>query len=269
MLTLIEKASIRDLLGVPMAGVPSGGHTAGYRFLGRVGQLEFYMNNLGVEEESVITGRPIGVIIASGDPSLGQTFVINTNGVPIPYTVTSTDMSNQYPRQSVLLNTINAINLANIGFWAGSSNSGDAQAGAQPLTAPPFGQIVITNKCTFDLTTSSTGANMRFFVSMNGDTYPRPAMAVKDPVTRQTTMVYGYINVCLQLRDDILNARNNLSLSSAGAKGDQGGAQFRPDELAQRVMLFRSYTRMLGDALYAGPDPSGRLGLSQSGRIKV
>jgi hypothetical protein len=269
MLTLLEKAYIRDLLTVPMAGVPTGGHVAGYRYLGRVGQLEFYMNNLGIEEESIITGRPIGLIGATNDPELNQTLTVGINGTQLSYTTQASDLTAVDPRGSVLGNLVNVINAASIGFVAGRVNFQPAYAGQPQTTAPTMGQILVTGSTPCSISVSVSDTNGIALTVINpGNTYPEPSLDLKNPDGTFRT-VYGYIPVCLQLRKDIIAARTTLALSSAGAKGDQGGAQFRPDQLAQRVQLFRFFVNALGNALYAGPDPSGRNGSARGGRVTV
>lgn len=265
MLTLIEKAYIRDLLNVPMSGVPTGGHIAGYRYLSRVGQLEFYMNNLGIEEESIISGRPIGLIVATGTVTPGQVITVSINATPATYTVQPSDLLQVDPLGTVLANIVNAINALGIGFYAGRVNYTEGQAGQPLTTAPVIGQLLVTGSqtCTLAITLQGNGVNL--YVALQGNTYPEPSLDTK--VNGATVTKYGYIPVCLQLRKDIISARTNLSLASAGAKGDQGGATFRPSELADRVELFRYFTTALGNALLAGPDPTGRGG--GGGRVRV
>ena len=267
MLTLIEKSYVRDLLTVPMSGVPTGGHTSGYRYLGRVGQLEFYMNNLGIEEESIITGRPIGLIVATGDPSLGQVLTVNVNGSPASYVTQVSDLSAYDPRGTVLAQLVTAINAMGNGYVSGRVNFQPSQAGQPFTTSPTIGQLMVTGKntCSLSVMTSPGGVNLA--VAMDGNSYPEPSLDIRDRNTGTTSAIHGYIPVCLQLRKDIISARVNLSLLSAGAKGDQGGATFRPSEIADRVELFRYFTGMLGNALYAGPDPTGRGGTG--GRVRV
>lgn len=267
MLTLIEKAYIRDLLTVPMAGVPTGGHTSGYRYLGRVGQLEQYMNNLGIEEESVITGRPIGLILATGDPLLGQTLTVNVNGAPVAYTITALDLTSYDPRGTVLASVVNGINALGNGYFSGRVNFQPSEAGQPYTTSPVLGQLMVTGKNACSLSVNVTPGGINLTVLMDGNTYPEPSLDLRDRNTGITSSIHGYIPVCLQLRKDIISARLNLSLISAGAKGDQGGATFRPSEISDRVELFRYFTAMLGNALYAGPDPTGRG--SSGGRVRV
>jgi hypothetical protein len=269
MLTLIEKAYIRDLLTVPMSGVPTGGHVAGYRYLSRVGQLEFYMNNLGIEEESIITGRPIGLIVATGTPELSQVLTVGIDGQQILYTTQMSDLLATDPRGAVMAGLVNAINNSGNGCVAGRVNFQPPDAGQPLTTSPVFGQLLITRATAFTLTVSVSDNNgIALNVTNPGNTYPEPSLDLKQSDGTIKTL-YGYIPVCLQLRKDILSARTTLALTSAGAKGDQGGAQFRPDQLFQRVQLFRYYVNMLGNALYAGPDPSGRLGSASGGRVRV
>lgn len=261
-----------------MAGVPTGGHVAGYRYLFRVGELEYYMNNLGIEEESIISGRPICAIFANGDPTVGQTFSIIINGVPVDYTVTSQDMFKAQgvdPRQTVLLNIIGLINQANISsgpggrstVWAGSSNATNISAGTAALTAPPIGQLLLTAYSPMNVTLSQTGNGMYLSINMPGDTYLEPSLDYKD-ANHVSQTAWGYINVCMRLRKDILMSRNNLGLIQAG-KGPAGGVVFRENEIWQRVYLFRAFTAELGNLLYAGPDPTGRLASQSGGRVFI
>jgi hypothetical protein len=269
MLTLIEKAYIRDLLTVPMAGVPTGGHTAGYRYLGRVGQLEFYMNNLGIEEESIITGRPIALVGGLGNPSPGQIITAIINGIPVNYTTQDADLLAVDPRGTVLGGLVNAINAAGLGVFAGRVNFQPSYAGQPVVTSPVIGQLLITSQNTFSLSMSTSDTlGLSFNIINPANTYPEPSLDLKQS-DGTIKSIYGYIPVCLQLRKDIVSARTTLALSSAGAKGDQGGAVFRPDQIFQRVQLFRWYVNALGNALYAGPDPSGRLNSQSGGRVRI
>jgi hypothetical protein len=271
MLTRQEKVYIRDLLGVPMAGVPRGGHTSGYRFFSLVGNLEFYMNNLSVEEESVIAGRPVALVSFNNIPiTLGQVLTIRVNGFDCVYAVQQSDLDNRFPQQAVLINMVNIINQANLGPWAGTGDSPSALAGASPLTAPEYGQIAISYTKPFNVEVSQdpTVPGLVLSVQQNGDTMPEPSMVVAGKVCPDTggpLFTHGYINICLGLRNDILNSRRNLTLSSAGAKGDQGGVTFNPRQLQQLTALLNYWTDKLGGALYATGSPMGQ----PSGRITL
>lgn len=270
MLTLQEKVYIRDLLKVPMAGVPRGGHTAGYRYFSLVGNLEFYMNNLAVEEESVIAGRPMALVNFNNQPVVNQVLVVRVNGFDCVYTVLQSDVDNQFPQQSVLLNMVNQINLANLGPWAGTGQSPSTLAGASPLTAPEYGQIAISWTKPFDVEVSQSGTagGIVISVAQNGDHMPEPSMVAGVPGCQglqDSGLIHGYINICLALRNDMLNSRRSLILSSAGAKGDQGGVTFNPRQLQAQSALFNDWVAKLGSALYATATPMQ----APSGRITI
>lgn len=270
MLTRQEKVYIRDLLKVPMAGVPRGGHTSGYRFFSLVGNLEFYMNNLAVEEESVIAGRPLALVSFFNQPTvLGQSLTIFVNANPLTYLVQQSDIDSQFPQQSVLLNMVNLINSAQLGPWAGTGDSPSVLAGASPLTAPEYGQIAISWYKTFTVSVAQDpGPGLALQVEQNGDYMPEPSMIAAGKICPDTggpLYVHGYIKVCLELRNDILNARRNLQLSSAGAKGDQGGVTFNPRQLREQTALLNYWLDKLGSALYATANPMGQ----PSGRITL
>lgn len=257
MLTLLEKAYVRQHLGVPMSGVPTGGYVMGYRYLGPVGQLEYYMANLAIEEESIITGRPVALARVDGIPSVGQTLSVYIDGVPYSYTVQSPDLGGPDPRSNVMAGIVHALNNGRVGLYAASTNA--ISQGTPVRTAPPSGQLSITATRTFDVALDWTQGGLSMGLENNGDTFPTLfSIAVEDPITRAKSMVYGMIPVCNALKNDILAARRNLGLRSAGAKGDQGGVTFRPDELAVRADLYWTMTAELGNALYCGPDPTGR-----------
>lgn len=269
MLTRQEKVYIRDLLKVPMAGVPRGGHTSGYRYFSLVGNLEFYMNNLAVEEEAVIAGRPLSLVSFFNQPTvLGQSLTIIVNGNPLVYAVQQSDMDSQFPQQTVLLNMVNLINSAQLGPWAGSGDSPATLAGASPLTAPQFGQIAISWFKPFTVEVAQDpGPGLALQVEQGGDTMPEPSMIVSGKTCPDGSplRVHGYLRVCLELRNDILNGRRNLTLTSAGAKGDQGGVTFNPRQLREQSALFNYFIDKLGSALYASANPMGQ----PSGRITI
>lgn len=245
-----------------MAGVPRGGHTSGYRYFSLVGNLEFYMNNLAVEEESVIAGRPMALVSFFNPPILNQQLTILVNGNPALYVVQSSDIAQQFPQQSVLLNMVNLINSMQSGPWAGTADS--PNIGVSPLTAPEFGQISISWDRPFNVEVQqNTTVGVSLMVAQNGDHMPEPSMEVKRD--GQIKRVHGYINVLLALRNDLLAARQNLSLLSAGAKGDQGGVTFRPTELKERAALFGYFLDLLGSALYSTATPMGQ----PAGRVTV
>lgn len=245
-----------------MAGVPRGGHTSGYRYFSLVGNLEFYMNNLAVEEESVIAGRPMALVSFFNPPIVAQQLTILINGTPVEYTVQSSDVATQFPQQTVLLNTVNSINSAQLGPWAGTADS--PNIGVSPLSAPEFGQIALSWDRIFNIEVQqNTTVGVTLAVQQNGDHMPEPSMDVKRDGRMQR--VHGYINVLLALRNDLLSARQNLSLLSAGAKGDQGGVTFRPTELKERAALYGYFLDLMGSALYSGPQPMAQ----PSGRVTV
>lgn len=247
-LTFQEKVDIRRHLGVPVAGVQQSGNIL------RVGRLEYLMENLQMEEESVIAGRPYAMFQIFGNPTTGHVITIvvtpvgGTAGTPILYTVSPADAAAYYPRLSVALNAANAIVAAGQGVVAAAGQLYPNQA---PSTAPPFSQVTLTSPsmAAFTIEASSNDQNMPVTVWQPG-TYPSPSLKYMDD-NDVIKYVYGIVPICNMLENMVYGAQDNLDLTGAGSTSTQGGAQFRRDELGQREALYRrscrQLSRMFGD----------------------
>lgn len=269
MLTRLEKSYIRDLLGVPMGNTDSP--NAGYRFLGKAGQLELYLNNLYLEDECIITGRPVALVNVMTGAQLvsGQTLTLFINGQPVSYTTTDIDLADPFPRKAVVTKLVNALQASGLLFQAYSSEVVQG-APTYPNSVPTSAEVYLSCRTAFTLSYESSGTGSGFYaqVLQDGDYQPEPSLDVKLPDGTMQT-VYGYLPICLQLRKDIGNSRLNLALTQAGSESGKGGVKFRQDELQVRIGLFRYYTEQMGNALYAGPDPTGRLGVAGSTRVII
>jgi len=253
-LDLRTKASIRRHLRVPAAGIGTQGMTLGIRaIIQPVSQLEAYMHALQLEEESIILGEPYGALLVSYGNQLGDVLTVTVNTTTITYTVSSTDMSQQLPYQSIASNIALKLNTS---FAPGILSASGAIANPLvPLSAlPPVGQIsmLAKNGLTFSLTCSGPCIT----VLANGNNYPTPAYTVDDgggnPSLAQ--IAYGLLPVCDALESQLLNESQNLSFSSAGSSA-LGQAVFRADALRVRSAILEKYRRDLGIMLnfYTSP----------------
>ncbi len=263
-LTVQQKVDIRRHLGVPASGIAASNYVVGLRTILRVGQLELYMNVLSAEEESVVTGYPLGLLRIFGDVVAGNTVTATINGTPVTYTATSNDASSTQPLFNVAAGLAAACNNSNlVVFGAAASIIG---AGEPPYTLPNFAQITFSSPTTFTLTGSSSGLSTAILA--NGATYPSPALPLTNPDNSVTTY-YGYIPICNFLEGQIGTATANLSLRSAGGLSTQAAAAFRQDEVGARRELYDFWRMQLGNFLSVGPNPAGRGGMGSHLGITV
>lgn len=238
-LDLKAKASIRRHLGITAAGINTAGSTMGLRAVTRAGELELYMNNLQLEEEGIVMGRPYGAFGIYAPVVNGNQYVITVNGTAYTYTATAVDVNATDPLASVAQN----IRLMLSGVLGNMLIACAALAvGPSPKFISTAQQISLLSLAgTFTL--AVTGGT----VIAEGADFPSPKYTVNDgngdPTKAQ--VVYGLLPVCDALEEQVLNTSQNLSFSEVGSKST-GGASFRPDELRVRYNLLQKYRYDLG-----------------------
>jgi hypothetical protein len=279
-LDLMSKAQIRRHLGLPAAGLPTAGYTLGVRTVTRAGQLEYYMNVLQIEEESIILGRAYDSIYLYGPVLSGQTIqatVTPTSGggpYVTNYTVTTADQnftngtSQNFSAQSASLNLAIAMQatLVNTGYTAaGSLQLNPSSVGTQ---MPPVAQVGITGPlapstipgnppvpATFTLTVTGTATGLA--TAGAGSYFPYPQLVINDGngTPANAVIAYGILPACNLLENALLGITQNLSFLDVGSTAT-GGAKFRPFEPKQRQQLLQLYRRQLGVYLsFYQPDP--------------
>lgn len=272
-----QLADIRRHLSVPFAGVPDSRFTAGIRTLLRVGQLEFYVQVLQIEEEAILTGYPYAYLRIAGKPQVGQTLsVVINGGSPITYTVSPADLvtvdstDTSTPLKSVAAGLALNINLAGIAQLAAAAAV--TYRAAPPATTPNIGILTLLSQTAFTVTasvTAGTGIGIIVDPAANGANYPWPRLTPDVPAGQTQVTYYGYINICNFLESAIASSTDNMSLKSAGGLSPQAAAVFAQDEVAKRAKLYDYFRRQLGNSLSVGMDPAGRGGMGSGLGITV
>lgn len=268
MLTFQTKVDIRRHLRVPFAGYPTSGYYGGIRTVLTVGQLEMYMNNLQVEEESAVTGFPYGMVRLFGSPTVGDRITFTINGTPVTYTVQSGDVNNPLlnaqpvsPLDAVSFNAATAINAAALGVEAAGGLNFKA---SPPVTLPSSSQVTMNaGGNTFTVTVAVTSSTMTAQVAANGNVYPAPS--INTLVNGAQATVYGYVPICNALESQIGDITGFLAtwLEQADV------AKFRKDSTAARVQAYRWWCKQLGVALSVGPAPAGEAGMGSGFGMQV
>lgn len=261
-LDFLSKAQIRRHLRVPFAATPAGNVTMGIRAVTRAAQLELYMNVLAPEEEAILLGRPYALIQFLPPFTLGQVLQISIASYATPsisgtvtYTVQSSDISAQYPWQSIAQNMATELNALNntLGLEIESATGIPTDPMSPPVSAPPFAQITMWGPSLFSVTVTGGG----LFLLANGTVYPNPIYTTSTQ-SGQSISYYGLLPICNALESDLINLSPQLAYSNAGASST-GLVTFRPDSLRQRHQLYRYYVRQMGISLgfYPATLPSG------------
>lgn len=266
-LDFTTKVDIRRHLRVPFAGYPTSGYYGGIRTVLTVGQLEYYMNNLQVEEECVLTGNPFGRVVLNGEGAVGDVVTATINGTPVSYTVTAANLTNPTiydqpvsPLDAICWGWANAINQAALGPVAAGGLNFKA---TPPVTTPPPGQLTLVRYGqTFTLSASVISAGLSVTLVANGSNYPNPQSQI--PVASAQTVIYGYVPICNAL-ENLCVTQNGLSLWLKQAET----VQFRRDEVPARVQVYRWWCKQLGTALSVGPAPYGVHGGASDWGAKV
>ena len=262
-LDLSTKANIRRHLGLPAAGLITANTTMGLRTVTRAGQLEFYMNVLQIEEESILLGRPYGALLLNGPLATGAVLSVLIGAALISYTVQVTDNQASDPLMTIANNftlAIQAVFPTILGATASLKSN--------PFIPQPPYQTIVAQISLQGLAGPFQLSSTTLPVIANGASYPSPQYIINDGngVAANSQVAYGLLPVCDALEQQLLASAQNLGFTAVGAVST-GQAVFRPDELGVRWSMLARYRRELGRMLsfYPANSASG----IRSGGIEV